>query len=121
MTGIYLPTLIPYKNQPNAGIYTYVSSHGSYGYVNWKIIHLQQKPGSQTSSWPKSLEMNNFNFEVVSIILQDMYPRHPVIFSDDDWDVQSPPQHSMQVPLPFSEGDWIPRGIQHFFRGTKLP
>ena len=22
-------------------------------------------------------------------------PRHPVIFSDDDWDVQSPPQQSI--------------------------
>ena len=37
------------------------------------------------------------------------YPRHPVIFSADDWGVQSPPQHSIWVPLPFSEGDWIPR------------
>ena len=35
-------------------------------------------------------------------------PRHPVIFSADDWGVQSPPQHSIWVPLPFSEGDWIP-------------
>ena len=23
------------------------------------------------------------------------FPRHPVIFSDDDWGVQSPPQHSI--------------------------
>ena len=22
-------------------------------------------------------------------------PRDPIIFSDDDWDVQSPPQHSI--------------------------
>ena len=36
-------------------------------------------------------------------------PRHPVIFSADDWGVQSPPQHSIWVPLAFSEGDWIPR------------
>ena len=26
----------------------------------------------------------------------------------DDWGVQSPPQHSIRVPLPFSGGDWIP-------------
>ena len=39
------------------------------------------------------------------------YPRHPVIFSADDWGVQSPPQHNIQFPLPFSEGDWIPRDI----------
>ena len=38
-------------------------------------------------------------------------PRHPVIFSDDDWGVQSPPQHSLEVPLPFSGGDWISRAI----------
>ena len=37
------------------------------------------------------------------------FPRHPVIFSADDWDVQSHPQQSIWVPLPFSEGDWIPR------------
>ena len=37
------------------------------------------------------------------------YPRHPVIFLADDWGVQSPPEHSIYVPLPFSEGDWIPR------------
>ena len=36
-------------------------------------------------------------------------PRHPVILSEIDWGVQSPPQHSILVPLPFSEGDWIPR------------
>ena len=36
-------------------------------------------------------------------------PRHPVIFSNDDWGVQSPPQHSIYVPLPFSGGDWIPK------------
>ena len=28
----------------------------------------------------------------------------------DDWGVQSPPQHIIEVPLPFSEGDWIPGG-----------
>ena len=42
------------------------------------------------------------------------FPRNPVIFSDDDWCVQSPPKRflylgSITVPLPFSEGDLIPR------------
>ena len=39
------------------------------------------------------------------------HPDHPVIFSADDWGVQSPSQHNIWVPLPvlFSEGDWIPR------------
>jgi len=37
--------------------------------------------------------------------------RHPVIFSDNDWGVQSPSQHSIVVPLPFSAGDLIPRNI----------
>ena len=32
----------------------------------------------------------------------DTIPRNPVIFSDDDWGVQSPPHHSICVPLPFS-------------------
>jgi len=36
-------------------------------------------------------------------------PGHSVIFSDGHWVVQSPPQHIISVPLPFSEGDWIPR------------
>ena len=44
--------------------------------------------------------MSNFNF---------LTRRHPVIFSDDDWGVKSPPQHNIYVPLPFSEGDWMPR------------
>ena len=37
--------------------------------------------------------------------------RHPIIFSDNDWDVQSPPKRIIifLVPLPFSRGDWIPR------------
>ena len=39
-------------------------------------------------------------------------PRNPVIFSADDWAVQSPSQQSIRVPLPFSEGDWIPREQQ---------
>ena len=34
--------------------------------------------------------------------------RHPVILSDNDWDVESPPQQSIEVPLLFSGGDWIP-------------
>ena len=36
-------------------------------------------------------------------------PKHPVIFSADSWCIKSLPQHSILVPLPFSEGDWIPR------------
>ena len=36
-------------------------------------------------------------------------PRHPVIFSGNDWGVQSHSQHNIQVPLPFSGGYWIPR------------
>ncbi len=45
-------------------------------------------------------------------------PRHPVIFSADDWGVQSPLQHGILVPLPFEKGDWIPRvrtGLQVYF------
>ena len=33
--------------------------------------------------------------------------KNPVTFSNDDLDVQPPPQHSAYVTLPFSEGDWI--------------
>ena len=35
-------------------------------------------------------------------------PKHPAIFSDNDWGVKSP-QHNIQVLSPFSEGDCIPR------------
>ena len=51
-------------------------------------------------------------------VVPKSYPRHPVIFSADDWGVQSPPQHSIWVPLPFSEGDWIPRVLLHTFRSN---
>ena len=34
----------------------------------------------------------------------DKYPGHPVIFSADEWGVQSLSQHSIEVPLPFSDG-----------------
>ncbi len=44
-------------------------------------------------------------------------PWHPVIFSDHDWDVQTPPPHSIWVPIPFSGRDWIPRE-RHFIRGV---
>ena len=40
-------------------------------------------------------------------------PRDPITFSDDDWGVQSPPQLGIWVALPFSEGDWIDRAMQH--------
>ena len=43
-------------------------------------------------------------------------PRHPVIWSEKDWCVESPPQHSILVPLPFSECDWIPRDIHLEFQ-----
>ena len=39
-------------------------------------------------------------------------PRHPVILSENDWGVQSRPQHSIGVPLPCSGVEWIPRGIE---------
>ena len=43
-------------------------------------------------------------------------PRDPITLSEDDWGVQSPPQQSIRVPLPFSEGDWIPwELIVHLF------
>ena len=38
-------------------------------------------------------------------------PRHPVILSANDWDVEST-QQSIEVPLLFSGGDWIPRDQQ---------
>ena len=37
------------------------------------------------------------------------YPRDPISLSVDDWGVQSPSQQNIEVPLPFLEGDWIPR------------
>ena len=40
---------------------------------------------------------------------QTLFSRNPVILSENDWGVQSHPQHSIWVTLPFSEGDWIPR------------
>ena len=38
-------------------------------------------------------------------------PRHPVIFSADEEGLSNHRNetHSIHVPLPFSEGDWIPR------------
>ena len=39
-------------------------------------------------------------------------PRHPITLSEDDWGLQSPPQHGIRVPLSFSGGDWIPRGSE---------
>ena len=46
--------------------------------------------------------MNGQTFEECKIhqcremidVMVNLYPRHPVIFSHNDWDVQSPPQHS---------------------------
>ena len=40
-------------------------------------------------------------------------PRGPITLSEDDWGVQSPPQQSISVPLPFSAGDWIPRAVEN--------
>ena len=45
----------------------------------------------------------------VDVSISITNPRHPVIFSADDWGVQSPSQQCLLVPLPFSEGDRIPR------------
>ena len=36
---------------------------------------------------------------------REAYPRHPVIFSANDWDVQSPPEHSIWASLPCSGGE----------------
>ena len=41
--------------------------------------------------------------------MKDIFPMDPITLSEDDWGVQSPPQQGIKVPLPFSEGDWIPR------------
>ena len=46
------------------------------------------------------------------------FPRDPTALSNDDWGVLSPPQQVIYVPLPFSEGDWIPRGFSSFFQPT---
>ena len=49
-------------------------------------------------------------FRYMLTFVHNIYiPRNPVIFSADDWGVQSSSQHNISVPLPFSEGDWIPR------------
>ena len=44
------------------------------------------------------------------------FPRHPVILSENDWGVQSPPQHSFRIPLPCSKGDWIPTKKKSLFK-----
>ena len=41
------------------------------------------------------LGVSNFRFQNNQMYTIILYPRHPVIFSDDDWDVQSPPQNSI--------------------------
>ena len=49
-------------------------------------------------------------------------PRDPITLSEDDWDVQSPSQHSIWIPLPFSEGYWIPRdGYKWMIWGVLKP
>ena len=61
---------------------------------------------------------------------QTTNPRGPITLSEDDWGVQSPPQESIWVPLPFLEGDWIPRETNsskpefifgHFEKGFPIP
>jgi len=39
----------------------------------------------------------------------NLVPMDPITLSDDDWGAKSHPQQGILVPLPFSEGDWIPR------------
>ena len=50
-----------------------------YSLLKWSLFS-----GFQGCKWPKI-----------------KCPRHPVIFSDDDWDVQSPPQHGMKLIFRF--------------------
>ena len=50
-----------------------------YSLLKWSLFR-----GFQGCKWPKI-----------------KCPRHPVIFSDDDWDVQSPPQHGMKLIFRF--------------------
>ena len=79
-TGIF--TYIYHKHKLNVGRYTI---HGSYG-----INFVQDKIRGKLSPF--------FHWPI---------PRDPITLSEDDWGVQSPPQQSMSVSLPFSEGDWI--------------
>ena len=69
-------------------------------------FNLKQR-GSSTAAWVAGKLL--FGKLSSIVFLRPCIPRHPVIFSADDCDVQSPPQHRIWVPLPFSEGDWIPR------------
>ena len=44
-------------------------------------------------------------------------PRHPVIFSDNDWDVHSPPQHSLKFHYHSQE---VIGSLGHVFSGSTI-
>ena len=60
-----------------------------------------------TNTLERDLVMKNWPSSWKSYqIREDLpFPRHPLILSEIDWGVQSPPQQSVDVPLPLSKDD----------------
>ena len=84
---------------------------------------LMTKPATLWTKTSKQKLLGGRNGDDMQSLLLELYTytRYPKISegtriwvnynTENDWGVQSPPQHGILVTLPFSEGDWIPRGI----------
>ena len=67
----------------------WLEGYRSAGTEGWKKIG-----GSSNDEWISQMLYGNINY-VKAINSIPMYPRHPVILSDNDWGVQSPSQKSI--------------------------
>ncbi len=95
-------------------------TRGEYEYISSNASHLSAGTWSSCCSelWRKYDRRQGSSCEpqsswqrwsVMFLAFSDVkmhFPRHPVIFSNDDWGVQSPPQHSIQVPWIHSQVRW---------------
>ena len=63
-----------------------------------------------------------FRGTISTTIAEMLNPRREIIFSADDWGVQSPKRNAFDLGSmkPFSLGDWIPRGtwLNHVYIDT---
>ena len=91
-------TYIYHKNQPNVD-----TIHGSSGYepinisgMSQRFLKVAQLFLKISEALPKA-EAKGAGLDPTKCccFLCPQIPRHPVIFSDDDWDIQSSPQDSI--------------------------
>ncbi len=84
---------------------TYMPVHGSYGYMNEQTKYIRnltstlakfcQQAKVSTNCCRDQCAIAEDKTEFCGTNWTILNPRHPAIFSDDDWDVQLPPQHSI--------------------------